>query len=114
MAEYLACGLPLIINAGVGDSDKLITREGVGALVRDFTEQEYAKAAATIAQMLRNVEGTRRQTRAVARRLFDVHDVGLKGYASLYEKLGDKSERSTTVTASNPPGSIAGQHSSSR
>src|SRR5712692_297833 len=43
-AEYLGCGLPLIINAGVGDSDVLITREYVGALVRGFDEAEYVNA----------------------------------------------------------------------
>ena len=51
-AEYLACGLPLIINSGIGDSDSLIRSEGVGAMVSDFTQVEYEAAAATILSML--------------------------------------------------------------
>src|SRR5258708_36774615 len=31
-AEYLGCGLPLIINCGIGDSDTLIMREKAGVL----------------------------------------------------------------------------------
>src|SRR6266567_5908750 len=42
-AEYLACGLPLIINAGIGDSDALITQEKAGALVVDFAGAEYSR-----------------------------------------------------------------------
>src|SRR6185436_4373167 len=36
--EYLACGLPLIINAGIGDSDALIDQWQAGVLIEDFTE----------------------------------------------------------------------------
>ena len=42
--EYLACGLPLIINAGVGDSDALIDDWKAGVLIEKFTEEEYAEA----------------------------------------------------------------------
>src|SRR5947209_20114923 len=50
-AEYLACGLPLIINAGIGDSDALVTRERAGALVSEFNEAEYEQALTTIATL---------------------------------------------------------------
>src|SRR5260221_2074401 len=84
-AEYLGCGLPLIINAGVGDSDVLITREKVGALVHDFSEPEYASASALIDDLAGYPEQTRRRTREVAQRLFDVRTVGVQRYGRLYE-----------------------------
>ena len=37
-AEYLASGLPLIINSGIGDSDALINNEGAGSLITEFSE----------------------------------------------------------------------------
>jgi len=43
VSEYLSCGLPVIINAGIGDTDRVIAQEDVGALVRDFNDDEYAK-----------------------------------------------------------------------
>jgi glycosyltransferase involved in cell wall biosynthesis len=86
-AEYLACGLPLIINAGIGDSDVLITREKVGALVTDFSEAEYAQASTIILGFAGDVEGTRQRTREVAERLFDVRQVGVQLYGRLYEAV---------------------------
>jgi len=85
--EYLGCGLPLIINEGVGDSDVLITREKVGALVHDFSEPEYAKASVLIDGFAAHPEQTRRRTREVAERLFDVRTVGVQRYGRLYESV---------------------------
>jgi glycosyltransferase involved in cell wall biosynthesis len=87
VAEYLACGLPVIMNAGIGDSDKLVTDEGAGALVEDFTPEEYDDAIETVLTMLNDVAGNRRHMRDVAERLFDVTGVGLSRYAQLYEDV---------------------------
>jgi glycosyltransferase involved in cell wall biosynthesis len=90
-AEYLGCGLPLIINQGIGDSDSLIAREKVGVLVHDFTEDDYQNAVAAIEDFVVDPEKTRGQSREVAERLFDVRRVGVEGYTRLYEKvLGSK------------------------
>lgn len=86
-AEYLACGLPLIVNAGIGDSDTLITREKAGALVREFNETEYSRAVATIDLQMENRELTRAKCREIAERLFDVSTVGVDRYARLYERV---------------------------
>jgi glycosyltransferase involved in cell wall biosynthesis len=86
-AEYLGCGLPLIINSGIGDSDALITREGVGALVSEFKATDYAKASHTIERFVHDVAETRGRAREVAERLFDVRKVGVERYAELYEKV---------------------------
>lgn len=90
VTEYLACGIPVIINSGIGDSDEIVTRERVGALVQDFTARDYLQAAQTINRMLEDVTASRRHTRAVAERLFDVRRVGLERYARLYEDVFDR------------------------
>jgi glycosyltransferase involved in cell wall biosynthesis len=86
-AEYLACGLPVVLNAGVGDSDVLVTREHVGALVEKFSGEDYPRAARAVAAMLSDREATRHHSREVAERLFDVRRTGLERYARLYEKV---------------------------
>lgn len=86
-AEYLACGLPLIINAGIGDSDALIRDENAGALVERFDEAEYVRATAVIESMTNDVDQTRRHTREVAERLLDVRRVGRERYVELYEQV---------------------------
>lgn len=85
--EYLACGLPLIINAGIGDSDALITHEGAGVLVNEFTESEYARAIMIIEGMVRDADSTRRHSRDIAERLFDVRTTGAERYSRLYERV---------------------------
>lgn len=86
-AEYLACGLPLIINAGIGDSDSLVTGEGAGALLTDFTEEEFDKAVRTIDALSAKAEQTRKHTREIAGRYFDVRQTGAERYTRLYEEV---------------------------
>jgi len=86
-AEYLACGLPLIINCGIGDSDTLITREETGVLVGELTETAYRSAIAALADFVVHPEQVRRRNREVAERLFDVRRVGVERYAHLYESV---------------------------
>ena len=86
-AEYLGCGLPLIINEGIGDSDRLVTDEKVGVLVREFTEAEYVAAARAIETFTNDPEVTRRHSQVVAKKLFDLEQVGGERYARLYARL---------------------------
>jgi len=84
--EYLACGLPLIINAGVGDSDSLINDWKAGVLIEDFTEEEFAEAGREIEAMVADAD-VRKNARAVAEKLFDLIAIGGERYASLYERV---------------------------
>lgn len=100
-AEYLACGLPVVLNAGVGDSDVLVTRERVGALVGKFSVEEYRRATNVVAAMLGEREATRSHSREVAERLFDVRRTGLERYARLYDKILRQSDQQ--LATSNQP-----------
>lgn len=84
--EYLACGLPLVINAGVGDSDALINDWKAGVLIEEFTEEEFEEAGRSIAAMVGQPE-VRKRARSVAEQLFDLNRIGQERYASLYERV---------------------------
>jgi glycosyltransferase involved in cell wall biosynthesis len=84
--EYLACGLPLILNAGIGDSDALIDRWEAGVLIRDFTDQEFAAAARDIEAMVAAPDA-RGSARRVAEQVFHLEKVGGEKYAALYERV---------------------------
>jgi len=84
--EYLACGLPLVINAGVGDSDLLIDDWKAGVLIEDFSEEDYLKAGREISAMVSD-DDVRKKARAVAERVFDLGTIAGERYASLYEKV---------------------------
>lgn len=87
IAEYLACGLPIIINAGIGDSDLLVTQEHAGALTYKFDQQDYARVASQILDSLKDADGARKHARKVAEKLFDVQDIGRTRYTALYESV---------------------------
>jgi len=85
-AEYLACGLPLVINAGVGDSDVLINEWKAGVLIEDFSEEDYLRAAREIEAMIDEPQ-VRESARTVAERVFDLATIAGERYASLYERV---------------------------
>ena len=85
IAEYLACGLPIISNRGVGDVDKLIEDNNVGVMVDDFTVGSYLKAISEI-EALGDV---REKCRDTAARDFDLHHVGGHRYRRLYKRILD-------------------------
>jgi len=82
--EYLACGLPLVINAGVGDSDLLINQWKAGVLIEDFGEEDYLKAGREIENIVREPR-VRESARAVADKVFNLETIAGERYASLYE-----------------------------
>ena len=83
--EYLACGLPIIANSGVGDVDSLIDRTGVGVLIHSFTGENYLKAVESIVK----IGDVRERCREVAKREFDLSTVGGQRYRRLYQRLLD-------------------------
>ncbi|MFN2502108.1 MAG: glycosyltransferase [Pyrinomonadaceae bacterium] len=81
--EYLAAGVPIIANAGVGDVDRLIERNGVGTLVEDLSDDSYLRAIRRIKE-LGDISDT---CIATARREFDLEQVGGTRYRRLYDRL---------------------------
>jgi glycosyltransferase involved in cell wall biosynthesis len=86
-AEYLGCGLPLIINAGIGDSDILITQHNCGVLIRRFAETDYAEAVDQLDKFTADPAATRSAMHRVAEQLFDLNEVGVARYAHLYQRV---------------------------
>jgi glycosyltransferase involved in cell wall biosynthesis len=88
IAEYLACGLPVIVNAGVGDLAAFVEQEGVGVVLRTFEEDELERGARFLAGLLEEPGRIRERCVATARRLFDLESVGVERYHALYRRLG--------------------------
>jgi glycosyltransferase involved in cell wall biosynthesis len=86
IAEYLASGLPVVCNSGVGDLDALITDNQAGALLHEFTPDAYLAALSEIDRMRRD-DGLRERLRAVSRKEFDLVSVGRTRYRRLYDRL---------------------------
>lgn len=83
-AEYLACGLPIVINGGIGDVDALIEKEDAGVLVRAFRPEEYARAAT---ELRRQMPRTRDVFRKIAENHFPLLGHAYPAYRRLYERI---------------------------
>jgi glycosyltransferase involved in cell wall biosynthesis len=86
VSEYLSCALPVIVNAGIGDTDELIERENAGVVVRNFSKHDYEDAAAAAVQLAADAD-TRRRVRMTAEKYFNLRSVGIEHYARLYERV---------------------------
>lgn len=85
LGEFLACGVPCLANAGVGDYEKILEEEGVGVVLHAFGAQEQEKA---VRQLLDLVADTRVGERcmAAARRHFSLEQ-GVERYDRIYRSL---------------------------
>lgn len=86
IAEYLAGGLPVVLNPGVGDLDELMETDKVGVVVREFNEKSYLVALREV-DALRAESNFAEKCRQSAKDRFDLSGVGGKRYRILYEKL---------------------------
>lgn len=84
--EYLACGVPIVANAGVGDVDRLIEVNRVGTLIRDFSDQSYLAAMNHI-EALKGEKNLAERCRKTARENFDLRTTGWHRYLRLYRRL---------------------------
>jgi glycosyltransferase involved in cell wall biosynthesis len=84
VAEYLSLGLPVALNRGVGDCDRLIGHDAIvdaGAM----SEAELARAADRLASA--DVKALRPRARQLAHREFSVDEIGIARYREIYERL---------------------------
>ena len=84
--EYLACGLPIVINSGIGDSDELVNGSQAGIAIDDFGAQDFENAWVGIQQLVSDPD-IKAKARALAERVFDLEAVGAERYARLYEEI---------------------------
>jgi glycosyltransferase involved in cell wall biosynthesis len=107
IGEYLAAGLPVVVNTGIGDVDELIlgpdgpgsrgdcptapaprVRKGwVGVVLYEFSEAAYREAAYALLDLLAE-PGIRERCRDTARRHLDLRGVGWVRYRSIYGQMG--------------------------
>jgi glycosyltransferase involved in cell wall biosynthesis len=91
IAEYLACGLPVVSSAGIGDVDSVIEGDRVGVLVRRFDRAAYLQALVVV-EGLRREDGLADRCLASARDRFDLEEVGGVRYRRLYRRLREGRE----------------------
>lgn len=89
MGELLACGVPCLANAGVGNVKEILENDRVGVVLHEFNQQSMEKA---VEQLLELAGDPEIQTRciSVAQRHFSLES-GVRAYDRIYRELGDRS-----------------------
>lgn len=85
MAEILACGLPVVTNAGVGDVAQIVREYRVGILVEGPEPEAMAAACAELSALLEDPNLASR-CRKAAEEVFSLK-TGTAAYAHLYDQL---------------------------
>jgi glycosyltransferase involved in cell wall biosynthesis len=85
LAEFLAVGLPVVINRGIGDMETIVPEERVGVVVEQFTETAYEKALVALFDLL-SEGGLKQRCRRVAEHYFSL-DAGVRKYQEAYEAI---------------------------
>ena len=85
VGEYLACGLPVLVNAGQGDIDGLIRGSGAGHVLEDYGDSEIRRAAAAVTELL-GARDSRTSARVLAENHFDLVS-GVERYIALYREV---------------------------
>lgn len=85
IAEYLACGLPVVVNEGLGDSDDQVRRADAGHVVPSYDAPALAAAGAAVVTLIRDGAASGR-ARSLAEDVFDVR-AGASAYDGVYRRI---------------------------
>lgn len=93
--EYLAAGLPLIINAGIGDGDEQVKSHRLGIVLRDFSDDELQRGTSELVTLL-SADDTQKRCREFAADKLSLSVVGGPRYTAIYNRLLSNSLQAIT------------------
>jgi glycosyltransferase involved in cell wall biosynthesis len=85
VAEYLAAGLPVVCNDGVGDAE-FISQNQVGVVIKSLDSATFSEAVARVLSLMEDPH-LRQRCVQTARSHFDLDSVGRKRYFDVYQRL---------------------------
>jgi glycosyltransferase involved in cell wall biosynthesis len=89
LAEFLACGVPVVITPGIGDTEELLARTETGVIVRGHDAAAHQAALIELAALRRDRDGLARRCRETAERELSL-TAAVRRYADLYAKLMER------------------------
>lgn len=87
LGEYLAAGLPVMANSGIGDCDELLSGNRVGIVIKNFNPETYRSALEAMSDLLSEGELIKKRCRTVAEDLLSLQKVGAPRYRQVYGLL---------------------------
>lgn len=97
-AEYLSCGLPVIVGPGIGDLEEIVDRHKVGVVLKEYNFSEYKDALKKIKLIYKKDPDLRTRCRQTAKEVFSL-DSGVEKYLEIYNQLIHNKARGKTEKA---------------
>lgn len=82
LGEYLASGIPVVANTGIGDTDSILHKTNTGIVLDGFSVDKMSVALDQLSTLMSETELPKR-CRAVAEEVFSL-DKGIDAYSKLY------------------------------
>jgi len=89
-AEYLASGLPVVINSGIGGIDNIVSDYNLGVVIDKFEADNYVNAVEKLIVLLGEGEPLKKRCRRVAEELLSLN-TAVDKYYRIYRRLCDRS-----------------------
>ena len=86
LAEFLGCGVPCLVNSGVGDMEPIISDNRVGVVIDDFSNAACGEAVTALLALVEEPDTAQRCVET-ARRYFSLEQ-GVAAYEGIYDRLG--------------------------
>jgi glycosyltransferase involved in cell wall biosynthesis len=86
-AEYLASGLPVVVNDGIGDTSHHLTVDRVGVVLSGFSNEEIRRGLAELKSLLKEGELLTARCRDTSENRFSLTNIGGVKYRDLYRRL---------------------------
>jgi len=83
--EFLSCGVPVVTNNKIGDTEEIIMANRIGAVINSFNNAEYERSLRELL-VLKNDNGLKTRCRKVAEEYFSLSS-GIEKYYAIYSKL---------------------------
>jgi len=91
LGESLACGLPVVINSGIGDCDQIVNGNSVGIVIDGFNSKSYQKALLQLEKIIREQQTYSLRCRETAERFFSLERAANQ-YKSIYRRIEGREE----------------------
>ena len=85
-AEYLVCGLPLVINSGIGDTDKIVKDYKLGVVIDKFNQGSYLSNTYQLLELMKEKGAISNRCKKTAKDIFSL-DIGVSKYFDVYRSL---------------------------
>ena len=85
-AEYLACGLPVLINSRIGDTDSIVEKYKIGVVIDEFSKESYSSKIISLLEIMKDKNLISAKCRRVAENVFSL-DKGVSKYFEIYNRV---------------------------